>query len=435
MAALFDLDTERFRRVDQAFDVIADHVRGLDPAAAIAQVQVFQGRFSGLHAEATARLNLATGSDRAAKRAMNDGKTSKRSMAKAAKRGDAASKNAALIDKVANGELSEEQLDVIADASAKTDGAAAADNNFIDEIASVDPDQGETIKDDYLADRATADGTQTEHDRQRALRRALRFASKKSGLDVISIESDGIAAKNMWSRISERARELYEADGGRAVPDSQHPRTHQQRLNDAAYELICDVTTTGAGVSFTPRHADTAATKPGRPQIFVGMTLAHYLGRDPSGVAIQIGLGAIPESVLLDYLEHADIIGVLYDKNGQPLWLGRTRRHATLMQRYALILRDKCCVKCGADHQRCVVHHIMPWNAPAKGRTDLDLLVLLCTSCHTELHANNQTLFRDGRGNWQTRPALLHETPPARPEQSYKRTKKSATDRNRPKQE
>jgi len=434
MAALFNLDMERDRRVDDAFQVIANHVRGLDPRSAISRIQTYQGRLSGLHIEATAKLTAETGSDRAAKRAMNDGKTSKKSIAKAAKRGDAASKNADLIDKVAEGELSEEQLDVIADASAKTDGAAAVDSDFIDEIASVDPDQGETIKDGYLAERATAGGTQTEHDRMRALRRAVRYASKKSGLDVISIEGDGIAAKNMWDRITERARELYKADGGRDLPDSRHPRTHQQRLNDAAYELICDVTTTGTGVSFTPRYGDTAA-RPGRPQIFVGLTLEHFLGLDPSAVATQIGLGAIPESVLLEYLEHADILGVLYDKNGQPLWLGRARRHASLMQRYALILRDKGCVKCGADHQRCVAHHTMPWNAPAKGGTDLDLLVLLCTSCHTELHAENQTLFQDGRGIWRTRPALPHETPPARPENTYKRTKKVTSGRNQPQQE
>jgi len=434
MAALFDLDTERYRRVDEAFGVIVDHVRALDPASAIAQVQVFQSRLSGLHAEATAKLYLQTGSDRAAKRAMNDGKTSKRSMAKAARRGDAAAKNSSLADKVANGDLSTEQLDVIADASAKTDGAAAADSDFVDEIGSVDPDQGETIKDAYLAKEAKANGTQTEHDRQRALRRAVRYVSKKKGLDVIAIEGDAVATNNMWKRIEKRARELYKADGGRDVAASERPRTYQQRLNDAAYELICNVTTTSTGVTHTPRHADGQA-KPGPPQIFIGMTLDHYLGRDPAAVATQIGLGAIADTVLFEYLEHADILGVLYDKNGQPLWLGRARRDASLMQRYALVLRDKGCVRCGADHGRCVVHHTMPWNAPAKGTTDLDLLALLCTPCHTQLHADNQTLFRDGRGIWRTRPALPHETPPARPNNTHKRTENISSDRNQPKRE
>lgn len=55
--------------------------------------------------------------------------------------------------------------------------------------------------------------------------------------------------------------------------------------------------------------------------------------------------------------------------------------------------------------------------------TDFIKLALLCESCHTELHAENQTLYRDLRGVWQTRPALPDETPPARP------------DRNRPQRE
>ena len=239
MAALFDLDTERDRRVDEAFAVITSHVRALDPRSAIRQVQAYQDRLATLHMQAVATLKEQTGSDRAAKRAMNDGKTSKRSIAKAAKRGDAAAQNPDLVDKAANGELSEEQLDVIADAAARSDGEAACDDDFINDIASVDPDQGETIKDDYLAKRATADGTQREHDRKRALRRAVRYASKKTGLDVISIESDGVAAKNMWDAITKRANELYKADGGRELPDHKHPRTHQQRLNDGHWQPRC----------------------------------------------------------------------------------------------------------------------------------------------------------------------------------------------------
>ena len=42
----------------------------------------------------------------------------------------------------------------------------------------------------------------------------------------------------MWARIEARANELYIADGGRDVPDGEHPRTYMQRLFDAAYELI-----------------------------------------------------------------------------------------------------------------------------------------------------------------------------------------------------
>ena len=124
--------------------------------------------------------------------------------------------------------------------------------------------------------------------------------------------------------------------------------------------------------------------------------------------------------MLADYLDHADIIAALFDRKGQPLWLGRANRHATVIQRYAMILRDKACVKCGAPHPDCDVHHLMPWNAPGKGRTDLDQLALLCHSCHRALHADNLTLYRDRAGVWRTRTATPNETPP-RPSHTHNR--------------
>ena len=136
-------------------------------------------------------------------------------------------------------------------------------------------------------------------------------------------------------------------------------------------------------------------------------------------MAEQIGLGLIPDSVLAGYLAHVEIISVLYDHTGSPLWLHRTRRHASLMQRYALIARDKACVLCGADHQHCDVHHTMPWTASAKGETNLDNLVLLCGPCHQQLHADNHTIYQDHHGTWRTRPATTHETPAKSPPRNH----------------
>jgi hypothetical protein len=69
--------------------------------------------------------------------------------------------------------------------------------------------------------------------------------------------------------------------------------------------------------------------------------------------------------------------------------------------------------------QRCQAHHLIPWNAPAKGTTDIDQLALQCGSCHRELHQHNHTLYRTtghtGRIVWATRPATPDETPPPRP--------------------
>ena len=129
-------------------------------------------------------------------------------------------------------------------------------------------------------------------------------------------------------------------------------------------------------------------------------------------MARQIGLGLIPDSVLADYAAHAEIVAALFDTSGDQLWQSRLKRHATGSQRIALVIRDRGCVLCGASHTECEAHHLMPWHAPGKGRTDLDQLALLCGPCHHRLHADQQTLYRGANGCWRTRPATPQELPP-----------------------
>lgn len=435
MAAVFDLDTERTARLGgtcellQAFELIVASARRLDPHLRLDLARTFKAQSSALEADALAEITKATGDDRAAKKALQDGKTSKTAIKRAIKRGAAAAANPGLLDKAANG-MSEEQFDVIADTADKTDGAAAVDDDFINDVAAVDPDQAKAVAAKFIQDRADKDKVQSEHDRQRRLRRAFRYISRKDGTHAITIAGDQVAITNMWDAISARGNEIYRADGSRDVQAGKHPRSSDQRKFDAAHELICGVTTTPSGTINQPRGSTSTddratqgrekkariPTKTAPPQIFVVMTLDKYVGNDPKALAEQIGLGLIPDSVLADYLGHGQIIPMLFDRHGRPLWLGRLERHAGMYQRFALIARDKGCVLCGGPHQQCEAHHLLPWEAPAKGETNIDNLALLCGPCHRRLHADNRTLYRDDRRRWRTRAALPHETPPKRVE-------------------
>lgn len=406
---------------DLAFAAALDRARVVGGRTGVRRLRDYNRKIAAAEAELLAEHVGTDGDTRDAERMLADGKTSKREQRKKAARAKAVGDNADLADKMATGAMSEEQVDVIADASARTGGDAATDSDLIDEVAAVPPEQGKALVDDYVAKRATADGVQSEHDRQRKLRRALQYYAKKNGLDSIVIEGDGIARKQMWDAIEKRANDMYLADGGRDLPDHKHPRTRAQRLFDAAHELICGTNPKAEGGDTTgPSGAEDTNTKTSkhytraksRPRIVIGLTINKLLGRDPAAVAIQSGFGPIPDSVLADYAEHADIFAALYNRNGDPLWLARLNRYATPTQLIALILRDKACVLCGADHTRCQVHHTMPWNAPGKGRTDLDQLVLLCPRCHHQLHANEQTIYQDPQRNWRTRPATPDEIAP-----------------------
>ena len=170
------------------------------------------------------------------------------------------------------------------------------------------------------------------------------------------------------------------------------------------------------------------------------MGLEKLLGTDPTLNAEQLGVGPIADTVLANYMGNTalgvDLTGAVFGTRGQPLWLGRTARYATDAQLLALIIRDKACVKCNAPHDQCQAHHLTPWNAPAKGETDINKLALLCTNCHTELHTNNHTLYQDRTtGLWHTRPATPAETPPPPPTQEHqpkRRTQPSTTPRPTP---
>ena len=415
MAALFDFDSETgVDPADVAFAVTEERLRDLGGKPALDRIRDYRRRLSSIESIVLAEHVGADGDTRKAQRAAGDKKTSRAERRKRANRAKAVDKNPSLADKMATNEMSEEQVDVIADAANKSDGAAAVDEDLIDKVASVDPDQGRGIAKEWLAKRATAKGTQTEHDRQRALRRAFNYYSKKNGLAAIHIEGDAVAVKNMWDAMKGRANLLYQTDGGRDVATRLHPRTRDQRNFDAAHELLCGVTTRPDGITNKPRSTKSGASARCncRAKIVIGLTLDKFLGRDPESVAEQIGLGVIPDSVLADYAEDADIFAALYDRRGEPLWLARLHRNASATQRIALIIRDKGCARCGADHQICDVHHLTPFNAPAKGKTNIDELALTCPPCHHYIHDNNLTLYRDAAGAWRTRPATPAETPP-----------------------
>lgn len=142
----------------------------------------------------------------------------------------------------------------------------------------------------------------------------------------------------------------------------------------------------------------------------------HASGRR---AATQIGCGPISDQLVAELAPSGDLSMMVVGVDGRPLWLGRNRRHGSAAQYLALVVRDRGCVLCGAAFQRCQAHHIIPWHAPAKGRTDLDNLALLCGACHRRVHDGRETLVRKrtqgGDIVWTTRPAVQAELPPPKP--------------------
>lgn len=135
------------------------------------------------------------------------------------------------------------------------------------------------------------------------------------------------------------------------------------------------------------------------------MVMAHtdaITGADPAARCEIPGAGPIPRSELERLACEAEIFGVLFSGDGQPLWHGRRLRTVSPQQWRALLARDRGCVLCSAGPGYCHAHHIVAWTAPARGPTDIDNLVLVCNRHHRLIHQHGLALARGPDGGWVT---------------------------------
>ena len=112
------------------------------------------------------------------------------------------------------------------------------------------------------------------------------------------------------------------------------------------------------------------------------------------------------------------LIEVLIDGETVPLQMGRERRLFPPHLRKAIIIRDQCCISCGAPHSHTQVHHIEHWTDD--GETDLDNGCLLCQRCHTRVHHHGwDVVMGYDRHPWLIPPADID--PRRRPLPAYNR--------------
>lgn len=406
MAVAEDLGVDQGDEVDLAFGLIVDILRGMPTEEGIVRCGWYQNGLLGLEAELLARRAAGGASDRSNENLVGRSrKTTKQEARRRAKRGKVVNLNPDLADDMADGELGPEQVDAIADANEATDGDAATNEELIGEIKASNPDDAKNIATKWVDDQRTNKEREDRRARQRRKRSVSRFPTK-NGLEAIMIEGDRESIDEMWNPIRGLAKKLYARDGGRKVTASKHARSRQQRMFDATHQLLT--------------HPDSGRGRPGATaQMFLWARLDDVVAGSP---VVRFGDGRIvPDTVLSRYMCDATIAGIVFDQHGELLWQGRNVRYATPTQIRGLIARDKGCVICHADASDCVAHHLIPWNAPLKGETNIEDLALVCDDCHHHIHDNTLTLYRDDDGRWQLRPATPDETPPRHNHKFHKR--------------
>ncbi len=392
-----------------------------DPRARLQMIEWSRRQLTTVEAETVADRYEAGDSDTQVEGLFTqDGKTSRNEAKKRASRGKAVNANPNIATKMRTGSLSTDQADVLADAASDTDGAAACDEELIESIEQSTPEQGRKKTNDWITKRKSNTEAETEHQRHHRLRNVYRTRSR-NGLHRLVIEADETSIDQMERKINAGADAEFEADGGRERSSSEHPRTHRQRRFDAVQKI------------FTTERTGTPARKRPAGIIHVTVTVDQLTGADSTVIRTADGK-ALPRTVVEELCCRSEFIGHIYSEIGETLWEGRRHRTVTRAQWTALVARDGGCQQCSKSHEHCVAHHIIPWNAPLAGETNIDNLVLLCEACHSRLHAQKLTLVRNiETRNWETRPATAHELPAdAPPGRRRRRTKHPASTRSKP---
>ncbi len=297
---------------------------------------------------------------------------------------------------LARGVITGEHADVMADAAKEID-PILVDAELLPMARREATDLFARHARDWVADNGTDADTAGRHERQHK-RRSTRSWTDRDGMRVWLARLDPETAASVAARLDTEYERLWRLDGGRDLGHrGQHPshtgtRSPEQRMADAFIALI----TRPAGT--------TADTQPHvRRQMLSIVDLTRMRTDGHHGAAGLADGTPLPQNALERLACISDITGVIFDGPAQPIWVGRTSRSATIAQWKALIARDRGCIGCGIDPNRCEAHHINPWNRG--GPTDIDNLVLVCSRCHHNIHDRGMQLTRQhDDGGWTITP-------------------------------
>ena len=205
-----------------------------------------------------------------------------------------------------------------------------------------------------------------------------------------------VVGEKFLSMIDEQSCPRPEPDG------ADDRRTAEQRRADA-FELILDQAALGATLDSV-----------GSPRTQLMLTIPAT-GADP---ATMPWTGPVSQAVAKQVSCDGSLTEIILDGEGVPLQMGHTHRLFPAHLRRAVIVRDTCCIKCGAPPSHTQVHHVAHW--ADGGPTDLDNGCLLCQRCHTQVHHHGwDVILGFDRHPWLVPPASID--PRRRPLPAYNR--------------
>ena len=338
-----------------------------------------ESRLAAVKAETITALARRDGEARAADVMRNDLKQSRGSAKRQVKEAGQLAGVPSTARALAEGVITPQHARLIAEAAEQAPEGAPIDERELLAAAEEEPADlfGRTVR-DHLNERS-GDDLAERRKRQRAQRR-LSFKQQADGMFELFGRFDPVTGSRIETAITAAANRLWRGEDPEGRP------TPQQRLADALEVLV---TREGKG-------------KGGSQGVDL-LLIADYDTLAGQFTNPHLGDGTpLAAEELLRLACDANILPAIFDQKGQPLWLGRGKRHATAHQRAVLTARDKGCIGCGASANWCQAHHIVHWEHG--GHTDIDNMCLLCSHCHHHrVHTNGARIVRasDGRHTLQ----------------------------------
>ena len=270
----------------------------------------------------------------------------------------------AVRDAVEEGRVSPANAKRLAEVIEKTSAEAVeSDGELLAKAASMRPEQFTKEARRWATDRQ-GDGGEADYRRLRS-RRFVRIWDTDDGMVALRGEFDPVAGRRIGNRLQAEARRLYDADKKQASSDSERRGFHQC-MADALDALTA--------------NNITATSKP-----FADICVVAYVDDETGKLVAELAGGdRLPRAVLEEFACNAKFTGVVYDREGKPIWRTHPVRTATEAQRQILIAQYGGCFHCGANPAMCQIHHIKP--VSQGGSTRLDNMVPVCWDCHQKIH-------------------------------------------------
>jgi len=287
---------------------------------------------------------------------------------------------------LADGDISEEHADAIADAD-QAHPDAGATQALLDDAKTQSVEQFRHTAKGWGRNQQGDEG-KTEDERQYKARKVWSRIRPEDGMGVTIAELDPenhatfITALAWWVR---RLRNNNNASKANAAAD-------RALIASTPEQLLADALVAMASASTNPAGAGSA------------VATARMLVITNYDVLTQMLTGKLPDGTVLSASTvrrlacDAEILPAVFGWDSQLLDLGTGARTASVGQRVALAERDGGCRGCGALAEFCAAHHI--WHWAAGGPTDLDNLVLLCAGCHHLVHEGGYTVHKKPDGQY-----------------------------------